>query len=69
MTLSGTISLWISQVLVIGEQAERGFGDAADAGLDHGPIGDQRGHVARDGAVQIGDFVHADIRPAGARFR
>ena len=42
-----------AQVLVVVQQAEHGFGNAADAGLDGGAIGNQRRHVARDGAVHV----------------
>ena len=58
-----------AQVLVVEQEAEHRFRNAADAGLDGGAIGNQGGHVARDGAVQVGDLVLRIFARAGARSR
>src|ERR1035437_307263 len=46
-----------AEVLVVPQQGQRGFGDAADAGLNGGAVGDQSRYVAGDGAVQAGHLV------------
>ena len=54
------------QVLVVLEQRQGGFRNTADAGLDGGAVGNQAGHVARDGAVLVGNLV---LRIFGQRVR
>src|SRR6266536_926098 len=55
------------EILAVGEQGKNGVGDAADAGLEHGAVFDQAGHVAGDGGVHFGNFhlFHLAQRPGG----
>ena len=45
-----------AEVLAVDEQGQNGVGNAADAGLEHGAVFDQAGHVAGDGDVHLGDL-------------
>ena len=57
------------EVLVVAQQPEHRLGNAADPGLDGGPVGNQRRDVARDRLLHLGDLRASDIPRADARFR
>jgi hypothetical protein len=46
-----------AQVAMIAQQPKHGVGNPSDAGLQRGPVRNQAGDVARDGAMHAGDFV------------
>ncbi len=50
-----------TEVVLVAEAMQHRFGDAADAGLQRCAIGNERGHVARDAQVHLGEGLGAEF--------
>jgi hypothetical protein len=55
-----------AQVALVAEALENRFGDAADAGLQRGAIGNERGHIARNAQMRFGAGLGVEFEQ-GAR--